>query len=303
MFDYPLLEVLQTIDREENFERAAQTMGVSKSYISQRLRLLEERMGAKSVSRNTVQATYFGNMLLRHLEDVKLREQTFLKDNASLFAPQNLSPTIVKVAVGHDSLISWFRDVISSAHEDQTEFFVDIILCGLAETKQALCNGEIHAALTASKEPIADFDSNFLGRHVYKATASPDFVKKYFAKGVTQNSVALAPSLQFCETDTQRQQWSTQAFGESHINPTTYLPSSHGILNVCLEGGAWAVNSGLLADKYIENGKLVELILGYDLFSDLYWHVSQNVSSRLANLTQTVVQTAQQHLIQTKTIA
>jgi len=67
MFDYPLLEALYAVEKAGDFESVARSHGVSKSAISQSLKLLEERLGATTVCRDTIQPTHFGSQLCRHL--------------------------------------------------------------------------------------------------------------------------------------------------------------------------------------------------------------------------------------------
>ena len=45
MFDYKLLSALAAVVEQAGFERAAQVLGLSQSAISQRIKLLEARVG------------------------------------------------------------------------------------------------------------------------------------------------------------------------------------------------------------------------------------------------------------------
>ncbi|WP_176328162.1 LysR family transcriptional regulator, partial [Burkholderia vietnamiensis] len=51
MLDYPLLEALAAVIRHGSFERAARDLNVSPSAVSQRVKLLEERVGSVLVKR------------------------------------------------------------------------------------------------------------------------------------------------------------------------------------------------------------------------------------------------------------
>ena len=51
MLDYPLLEAVAALDREGSFEGAARALHVTSSAISQRVKLLEERVGTPLVVR------------------------------------------------------------------------------------------------------------------------------------------------------------------------------------------------------------------------------------------------------------
>ena len=51
MLDYSALSALAAVIREGSFERAAQSLHVTPSAVSQRIRLLEERLGCALVVR------------------------------------------------------------------------------------------------------------------------------------------------------------------------------------------------------------------------------------------------------------
>ena len=73
MLDYAHLQALLAVEREKSFEGAARALGVTSSAISQRIKLLEERIGAVALNRQTpVTTTEVGATLCRHAEKVIL---------------------------------------------------------------------------------------------------------------------------------------------------------------------------------------------------------------------------------------
>ncbi|MFY9510716.1 MAG: LysR family transcriptional regulator, partial [Rubrivivax sp.] len=76
MFDYPLLAALAAVVREGSFERAAQALHLTPSAVSQRVKLLEERIGQVLVVRGQpCTATAAGRRLCHHVEQVAELEQ------------------------------------------------------------------------------------------------------------------------------------------------------------------------------------------------------------------------------------
>ena len=76
MLDYAALSALAAVVREGSFERAAQALHVTPSAISQRIRLLEERMGCALVLRGQpCLPTEAGRRLCQHVDHVRLLEQ------------------------------------------------------------------------------------------------------------------------------------------------------------------------------------------------------------------------------------
>lgn len=76
MFDYKLLAALAAVVEQGGFERAAQLLGLSQSAVSQRIKLLEARVGQPVLVRATPPApTEVGTRLLNHVQQVRLLER------------------------------------------------------------------------------------------------------------------------------------------------------------------------------------------------------------------------------------
>src|SRR3546814_14233624 len=68
MFDYKLLSALAAVVEQAGFERAAQVLGLSQSAISQRIKLLEARVGQPVLLRDTPpRPTELGPRLLNQI--------------------------------------------------------------------------------------------------------------------------------------------------------------------------------------------------------------------------------------------
>ena len=75
MIDYKLLEAFAMVVQEGGFERAAHTMNLTQSAVSQRVRLLEERIGKILLSRTSPpRPTNAGQKLIKHYLQVRLLE-------------------------------------------------------------------------------------------------------------------------------------------------------------------------------------------------------------------------------------
>ena len=76
MFDYKLLSALAAVVEQAGFERGAQVLGLSQSAISQRIKLLEARIGQPVLVRVTPPTpTDIGRRLLNHVQQVRLLER------------------------------------------------------------------------------------------------------------------------------------------------------------------------------------------------------------------------------------
>src|SRR6185369_14757857 len=101
MFDYSSLAAVATVVQEGSFERAARVLNVTPSAISQRIKLLEERLGAVLVVRGQpCTATDTGRLLCRHIEQVGMLEQDLRASLPTLSQPQSPGERVtVRVAV------------------------------------------------------------------------------------------------------------------------------------------------------------------------------------------------------------
>lgn len=298
MMDYRLLEALLAVEREGNFERAAHAIGVTPSAISQRIKLLEERYGGIMVYRNPTKVSELGQRFCRHAASVKLLEQNFIGQNDRSYLATSEDPITVHIAVNDDSLSSWFEQVFIPPNRVTPKFYLDVEITDQDFAEDTMRSEKVLAAISSSSNSIQGFKSHYLGKHIYKATASPEFCAQYFADGVNVESISKAPSLRYFPLDDLQLQWMQSVFGQHAALNFYRLPSSYGFVKACRNSVAWGMNPALMVDKYIERGELVELIPGKVLAKPLYWHVSRVVLDTISCVTNRVLTAARQHLDQ-----
>ena len=114
MLDYASLAALAAVVREGSFERAARALHVTPSAISQRVRLLEERVGCALVVRGQpCQATDTGRRLCQHVDRVRLLEHE-LHAGLPTLDPTGEARVRLPVAVNADSLATWFAPAVAA---------------------------------------------------------------------------------------------------------------------------------------------------------------------------------------------
>ncbi|MBT9488467.1 MAG: LysR family transcriptional regulator ArgP [Rubrivivax sp.] len=289
MLDTALLATLATIVREGSFERAARALHVTPSAVSQRVRLLEERVGTVLVVRGQpCTATEAGNRLCRHAETVALlehdlrRELPGLQDDAAA-----ATRTTLRVAVNADSLGTWFVDALAGFTAG-TGALVDVLIDDQDHTSTWLRRGQVLAAVTSVAAPVQGCRSRKLGALRYRATASPAFVAQWFAAGLTADSLAQAPSLVFDHKDQLQAQWARRVLRRDVVLAAHRLPSSHAFVSAALAGVGWGMNPEPLVQEHLAAGRLVELLPGRPLDVVLHWQVAQLQSPVLDQLTRHV---------------
>ena len=127
--DYAHLAALAAVVGEGSFERAAQRLHVTPSAVSQRIRQLEERIGAVLVQRGTpCSVTPAGLPLLRHAERVALLEaelaSTLQGDRARVAAARST----LRVAVNADSLATWVLPALARFARERPQVQLDLVL-------------------------------------------------------------------------------------------------------------------------------------------------------------------------------
>ena len=297
MLDYPSLSALAAVVREGSFERAARALSVTTSAVSQRVKLLEDRLGTVLVIRGRpCVPTDIGRVLCRHFEQVAMLEQDLRSELPKLAQGllQGGSPAI-RLAVNADSLGTWFVGAVSKFLECET-VLLDIVLDDQEHTLEWLRSGDVLAAVTVTPRAIQGCNSVPLGRLRYIAAASPGFMGRYFPDGVNSTSVANAPTINFNRKDLLQAEWIRRVCGRQVDTPVHWLPSTHGSIEAAIAGIGWAMHPAVLVRAHLRAGTLVELVPGRKLSVPLYWQYARLEAPALTRLTRAIVAAARKSL-------
>jgi LysR family transcriptional regulator (chromosome initiation inhibitor) len=287
MFDYAHLAALAAVVRAGSFERAAQQLNVTPSAISQRIKLLEERLGTVLVVRGQpCMATEIGQRLCQHVEHVALLEKSLHGSLPCLQAKSQ--PVTLRIAVNADSLATWFIGAMAKTEG----YLFDLVLDDEDHSAEWLRRGEVAAAVTAHDTPVQGCDCHPLGVLRYVATASPDYSARWFADGFNKLAAARAPGLIFNQKDRLQAEWLRQALGPNLHPPLHWLPSSQAFVDAALAGIGWGMNPEPLVIDHLRAGRLVALKPDQPLDVPLFWQQSRIVSPVLSEVTRAVVHTA-----------
>jgi len=308
MIDYPSLLALATVVREGSFDKAARTLHVTPSAVSQRIRALEERLGCSLVVRGQpCEATETGRRLCQHLDRVRLLEhelQAQMPTQTSVLEASVPTRVSLPVAVNADSLATWFMPAMADFAPDAA-VLLQIAVDDEHHTAQWLRSGQVLAAVTATAAPAAGCNSQPLGALRYVAAASPAFMARYFPEGVDAASLATAPSLMFNAKDELQQRWVMRHGGPLPSPaqrgglqlPRHILPSSQAFVAAALGGIGWGLHPEMLVREHLARGDLVALKPDSALEVPLYWQQARMASSLLADLTQSVFKAARAGLV------
>lgn len=296
MLDYAALSALAAVVREGSFERAARALNVTPSAISQRIRLLEERMGGALVVRaQPCRATELGLRLCQHIDRVRLLEQE-LREALPALAPEGPVRVTLPVAVNADSLATWFAPALA-AFAAEAPVLMDVAVDDQDHTGEWLRSGRVLAAVTAVARPVVGCNSRPLGAMRYRAVASPGFLACHFPGGVDAASLARAPSLLFNSKDELQARWANRRCHRHVELPHHRLPSPQAFVTAALAGMGWGLHPEALIATHLESGALLELVPGTPLDVPLHWQYARSASSLLEALTQRIVAAAKASLI------
>jgi len=299
--DYAGLRAVAMVVQTGSFEKAALALHVTPSAISQRVKQLEERLGAVLILRgNPCTATEKGEWVCRHMEHVGMLESGLFSQLPALLSSDEVSSRVtLHIATNADSLGTWFLKAVST-FTHQSGFLLNVAVDDQDHTAEWLQRGRVLAAVTSLEKPVQGCRVTPLGFLRYHATASPTFIDRYFPKGGSETELAQAPALTFNQKDRLQQQWISQVFGASIVHPTHWLPSTQSFVDAALLGMGWGMNPALLVRNHLAEGRLVELVAGTPLDVPLFWQVNRLAADRLRSLTDAVVEVARRELVQIK---
>ncbi|HSC83258.1 MAG TPA: LysR family transcriptional regulator ArgP [Pseudomonas sp.] len=282
MFDYKLLAALAAVVEQAGFERAAQLLGLSQSAVSQRIKLLEARVGQPVLVRATPPTpTEIGRRLLNHVQQVRLLERDL--QGAVPALDEGAPVERLRIALNADSLATWWAPLMGgfvAEHRLLLEHVVDDQDVGLKRMRA----GEVAGCVCAAERPVAGARSLLLGAMRYRALASPAFMARHFADGVTAQTLARAPCIVFGPDDYLQHRY-LAAMGVDGGFAYHLCPSSEGFVRLASAGFGWGLVPELQVQRELADGVLVEILPNRPQDVPLYWHHWRSGGELLASLT------------------
>ncbi|PCI85879.1 MAG: ArgP/LysG family DNA-binding transcriptional regulator [Hyphomicrobiales bacterium] len=299
MLNYELLMGLKAVISEGSFEAAAKSLNITPSAVSQRVKLLEDRLEALLIIRGKpCTATEYGYALFKHTEQIEVLEKNLfdtLPKNTALNAAGALN---LRMAVNEDSMATWFPAAMGEISRSGN-FLFDIIIDDQEQTTNLLRRGDVVAAITARKNPTQGFQNSYIGSLRYVAIASPKFVVDNFANGiVSPKSISAAPCITFNRKDELPTKWIKQVCNKNVNCMINWIPSLEGYIKSCVEGIGWGIHPLILVEEYIENGTLVELVPESYIDIPLYWQYSSSYGKIMTDISEMIVATGKKLLHQ-----
>jgi LysR family transcriptional regulator, chromosome initiation inhibitor len=176
MIPSELIETLSTVVRDGTFDAAARTLHVTPSAVSQRIKVLEQRVGRVLVVRSRpVRATEAGEALLRLGQQLALLETETLRQLGTERDDDGF--TTLPIAVDADSLATWILPPLARVAAREP-VVLHLVRDDQDHTADLLASGAVMAAVTSSAVPVAGCTSTRLGRMRFRAHATPQFAAR-----------------------------------------------------------------------------------------------------------------------------
>jgi LysR family transcriptional regulator (chromosome initiation inhibitor) len=294
MFDYKLLSALAAVIEQAGFERGAQVLGLSQSAVSQRIKLLEARIGQPVLIRATPPSpTDIGRRLLNHVQQVRLLERELQSQVPAL--DEEGMPERLRIALNADSLATWWADAVGDFCAQQ-HLLLDLVVEDQDVGLKRMRAGEVAACVCGTERPVAGARSVLLGAMRYRALASPGFIARHFPQGVTVAQLARSPALVFGPDDFLQHRYlaslGVEGGFEHHL-----CPSSEGFLRLTEAGLGWGLVPEVQVREQMQHGALIELLPDRPIDVPLYWHHWRNGGRLLTQLTEHLTTRAAQWLV------
>lgn len=286
-----LVKTLAAVVSAGSLDAAADSLHITPSAVSQRLKTLEARLGRVLLVRTKpVRPTEAGQTVVRLARQLEAVEHDTLAElGLETEAPQ------VPLAVNADSLATWFLPALAplaasgigfELHRDDQDF-----TAGLLET------GTVSAAVTSQATPVAGCSVRSLGAMRYLPVAAPAIAARWFERG--QPGYSAAPRIDFDRRDALQTQFLEHRRIDPSTTPRHQVPASHDFAVACELGFGWALVPEHQSVTGIGDGSLVRLP-GDPVDVPLFWQRWKLHSPLLETIEDAVVAAARDQLHQSR---
>lgn len=269
VLDNKLLQALAAVIKEQSFERAAESIFITQSAISQRIKQLEQKVSQPVLIRSTPpKPTEIGKKLINHFYQVEQLERNLKQE---IFPDKQPAPLTVHLATNADSLATWLIPALSPVLK-QNLVELNLLISDEQYTIERLRDGEVFGAITLEDKSIKGCQSTFLGEFKYALVASHEFKTRYFPNGLTSESLRVAPSVAFDHRDNMHITFMQQHFGLNKGDyPLHTVRSSEAFVMLAKTSSACCFVAEFQIENELKSGELIDLLPDFKLTKQLYW--------------------------------
>lgn len=263
--DLAQLTALAAVVDEGSFDGAAAALHVTPSAVSQRIKALEQSAGQVLVRRTRpVEVTGPGEAYLRLARQI----DSLVRETTAETQVDGRGPVTIPIALSADSMATWVLPALATL---PSGICFDLHRDDQSRTADLLRSGTVVAAITSVDEPVQGCRSTRLGTTRYRPMATPDFVARWFADGVTVEALEHAPMVVFDRNDDLQERYLRRRTRRRLAPPRHYVPASADFAEAVVLGLGWAVLPLEQSSGPERDGRLVELDPGAHVDVVLHW--------------------------------
>ena len=288
MLDREQLETFARVAEEQSFDKAAPLLNVTKGAVSQRVKALEEEIGAVLLRRDKpITPTAAGEKLLRYVNALRMQEASVIRDIVP--EPDREAPVALAIAVNADSLATWFPEALWELLLPR-RMALEVVADDQEHTAVRLARGEVIGCISTRADPHSGFMAEPLGQMEYRCYSSASFAAQFFPHGLTLESAIATPAVLFNKKDTLHEDFFLSRFGvQIHRYTRHYLPSPLTLLEGIAKGVGYGLIPQLQAAALAAAGELVDLAPDNPVHVALYWHHWEDEPPTTQQITQAVL--------------
>jgi LysR family transcriptional regulator (chromosome initiation inhibitor) len=174
----------------------------------------------------------------------------------------------VPIALSADSMATWVLPALATLPPG---ICFDLHRDDQSRTADLLRAGTVMAAITSVVEPVQGCRSTRLGVTRYRPMATPAFVERWFADGVTVDALAVAPIVVFDRHDDLQERYLRRRTRRRLSPPRHYVPASADFAEAVALGLGWGVLPYEQSAERERHGLLVEVDPGQHVDVVLHW--------------------------------
>jgi LysR family transcriptional regulator, chromosome initiation inhibitor len=285
--DSAQLDTFAAVVDEGSFDAAARRLRLTPSAVSQRIKVLESRLGQVVVMRGKpARPTEAGEALLRLARQVSLLE---LEAIASVRG--TVDALRLPIAVNADSLNNWFLPAMLDLSEQYAARFV-VYQEDEEHSAEFLRNGTVLAAVTADPRPVQGCRAVPLGKMRYLPVATPEYADRWLKAKPLPDALAEAPMMVFNSKDLLQHRLMRKVTRRRLDPPAHAVPAPGAFHQAVRIGLGWGMIEAEVAQPDLAAGRLVEVAPGKYVDRPLYWQHWKLESTILAALTEAVLRAA-----------
>ncbi|BEV71783.1 LysR family transcriptional regulator ArgP [Paludibacterium sp. THUN1379] len=291
--DYKQLAALDAVIREQSFDKAARSLHITQSAVSQRLSQLEHSVGQRLLTRAQPMApTAQGEHLLRHVRQVALLERELEhRMNADADSYQ-----VLAVAVSNDTL-AWFVRTCMQWMPSTPRTLLQVYVDDESRTQQMMRNGTVLGCISQHPTALPGGEVTELGAMRFYCVATPAFARQHFPHGMTDSALARAPAVLVSHDDPLHFDFLAQQHPDfDGVFPFHLIPSINEFVDVITAGAGFGLVSSLLIGERLNQGELVDLCPAAPFHLPLFWHRWAMQSTLISRLTDSLMAEARRLL-------